>query len=77
MQSIMDTLVHQVMKKNEMKLLLLVGVKKKKRKMGMYNLVPKKKTRALRQQEKAGPRVCLLPVGEAPAAGGLTVRGDP
>ncbi|KAJ3604307.1 hypothetical protein NHX12_029048 [Muraenolepis orangiensis] len=30
-------------------------VKRKKRKMGMYNLVPKKKTRALKQQEKVGP----------------------
>jgi hypothetical protein len=30
-------------------------VKRKKRKMGMYNLVPKKKTRVLKQPEKVGP----------------------
>uniref|UniRef100_A0A8C9YC81 Euchromatic histone-lysine N-methyltransferase 1a n=1 Tax=Sander lucioperca TaxID=283035 RepID=A0A8C9YC81_SANLU len=31
------------------------AVKRKKRKMGMYNLVPKKKAKTLKQQEKAGP----------------------
>jgi len=30
-------------------------VKRKKRKMGMYNLVPKKKTRVLKQAGKVGP----------------------
>lgn len=34
--------------------LLFLAVKRKKRKMGMYNLVPKKKAKALKQQEKAG-----------------------
>ena len=36
-------------------LLLCDVVKRKKRKMGMYNLVPKKKTRVLKQPEKVGP----------------------
>uniref|UniRef100_A0A8C4HQW1 Euchromatic histone-lysine N-methyltransferase 1a n=1 Tax=Dicentrarchus labrax TaxID=13489 RepID=A0A8C4HQW1_DICLA len=32
-----------------------LAVKRKKRKMGMYNLVPKKKAKALKLQDKAGP----------------------
>uniref|UniRef100_A0AAQ4NRX9 Euchromatic histone-lysine N-methyltransferase 1a n=1 Tax=Gasterosteus aculeatus aculeatus TaxID=481459 RepID=A0AAQ4NRX9_GASAC len=34
---------------------LILAVKRRKRKMGIYNLVPKKKAKALKQQEKAGP----------------------
>lgn len=39
---------------------LVLAVKRKKRKMGMYNLVPKKKAKALKQQEKAGPLIDLF-----------------
>lgn len=39
---------------------LFLAVKRKKRKMGMYNLVPKKKVKALKQQEKAGLFICLF-----------------
>lgn len=39
---------------DEFWLLLFLAVKRKKRKMGMYNLVPKKKAKALKQRDKAG-----------------------
>lgn len=44
---------------DEFWLLLFLVVKRKKRKMGMYNLVPKKKAKALKQQEKAGVFICI------------------
>uniref|UniRef100_A0A665WF63 Euchromatic histone-lysine N-methyltransferase 1a n=1 Tax=Echeneis naucrates TaxID=173247 RepID=A0A665WF63_ECHNA len=38
-----------------------LAVKRKKRKMGVYNLVPKKKAKSVKQQEKAGAIYSLIP----------------
>lgn len=45
-----------------------VAVKRKKRKMGMYNLVPKKKPKALKQQEKVGAFICIILHSRPPLA---------
>ncbi|KAM4608028.1 histone-lysine N-methyltransferase EHMT1-like isoform 1-T1 [Polymixia lowei] len=48
------------------------AVKRKKRKMGMYNLVPKKKTRVLKQQEKK-----TVPIIATEENSALTEGADP